>query len=344
VPSEPVTVPYNTRFFWPLNLDLGGVKLISASAQPICQIDDRQTRYTVFKQTAAIPAEFVFDGATVTVDSSTGKISSENSRIHVRNVQPGLGEAIRLHGNDWKKHVILLLDEATSLDLWKGEWHGQERLFLTHANLLLDGSTLRLRTESPENCSVGIFPAPANLTDGHNAVPAKDDGLFRRFSPRVAPVASLQAIVEPVQPAGPARKVPIAPSVPTRKQGMAMQPEDADFAQAAVWRVKLPAGVAASRDLRLRVRYTGDVIRAYHGDKLLDDDFYNARPFEIGLRRYGPTVYQDGLLLKILPLREDAPIYITDRSRLKYDDTHTALTLEGVDVIETREVRLMTEG
>jgi hypothetical protein len=123
---------------------------------------------------------------------------------------------------------------------------------------------------------------------------------------------------------------------------MAMQPEDADFAQAAVWRVKLPAGVAASRDLRLRVRYTGDVIRAYLGGKLLDDDFYNGRPFEIGLRRYGPSIYQDGLLLKVLPLREDAPIYITDRSRLKFDDTHTALSLEGVDVIETREVILMT--
>ena len=345
VPSAPVTVPYNTRFFWPLNLDIGGVKLISASAQPITQLDDRNTRYTVFKQTAAIPAEFVFDAASVTVDSSTGKISTENSRIHVRNVQPGQGAAIRLHGKDGKKHVVILLDEATSLDLWKGEWHGQERLFLTHANLLLDGSTLRLRTESPRNpdvCSVAIFPAPASLTDGNGNVPAKDDGLFRRFSPRLAPVASLQAIVEPVQPAGPARTIPIAPSVPTRKQGMAMQPEDADFAQAAVWRVKLPTGVAASRDLCLRVRYTGDVIRAYHGERLLDDDFYNGRPFEIGLRRYGPSIYQDGLLLKILPLREDAPIYITDRSRLKFDDTHTVLSLEGVDVIETREVILIT--
>jgi hypothetical protein len=121
---------------------------------------------------------------------------------------------------------------------------------------------------------------------------------------------------------------------------MAMQPEDADFAQAAVWRVKLPAGIDASRDLRLRVRYTGDVIRAYHADKLMDDDFYHARPFEIGLRRYGPAVYQDGLVLKILPLRQDAPIYITDRSKLKYDDTHTALSLEGVEVVETHEVRL----
>ena len=340
VPSEPVTIPYNSRFFWPLNLDLGGVKLIYASAQPIAQANDRNTRYTVFKQTAAIPAEFVFDAGTATVDSSTGKTAKENSQIQVRNVQPGPGAAIRLRGKDGKNHVIILLDEATSLDLWKGEWQGQERLFLTHANFLLDGSALRLRTESPEDCSVGILPAPASLTDGRGNMPAKDDGLFRRFSPRVAPVARLQAVVEQVQPAGPARTIPIAPSVPSRQQGMAMQPEDVDFAQAAVWRVKLPAGVDASRDLRLRVRYTGDVIRVYHGEKLLDDDFYHARPFEIGLRRYGSAVYQDGLVLKILPLREDAPIYITDRSQLKFNENHVALTLDGVDVLETREVRL----
>ena len=282
VPSAPVTVPYNTRFFWPLNLNLGAIKLISASAQPVCQLDDRSTRYTVFKQTAAVPAEFVFDGATTTVDSSTGSITRQGSQIHLRNVRPGLSAAIRLHATDGRKHVVILLDETTSLNLWKAEWHGQERLFLTHANLLFDGPTLRLSMDSPEgsnDTSVAIFPAPANLTDGRNAVPAKDDGLFRRFSPRAAPPPSLQAAVQQIKPAGPPRTIPIAPSVPTRLQGMAMQPEDADFAQAAVWHVKLPAGVSPIRNLRLRVRYTGDVIRAYLGDKLIDDDFYNARPF-----------------------------------------------------------------
>jgi hypothetical protein len=119
-----------------------------------------------------------------------------------------------------------------------------------------------------------------------------------------------------------------------------MQPEDADFAEAAVWHIKLPAGIAPDRDLRLRIRYTGDVIRAYLGDQLIDDDFYNARPFEVGLRRYGPAIYQNGITLKILPLREDAPIYITDHSQLKYDTAHTALSLEAVDVIETHELRL----
>jgi hypothetical protein len=362
VPSAPVTIPYNSRFIWPLNLDLGGVKLIYASAQPICQLNDRNTRYTVFKQTAAIPAEFVFDAGTATVDASTGKSTNENSRIPVRNVQPGPGAAIRLRGKDGKNHVIILLDEATSLNFWKGEWQRQERLFLTRATLLLDGSNLRLRAENPEDFSIAIFPAPSSVKDDHGKLTAKDDGLFRRFSPqvapaapllspraatnthfspRLAPVVALQAVIKQVLSAGPARTIPIAPSVPSRQQGMAMQPEDADFAQAAVWRVKLPAGIDASRDLRLRVRYTGDVARAYHADKLLADDFYHARPFEIGLRRYGPAVYQDGLVLKILPLREDAPIYITDRSQLKFNDAHVALTLDGVDIIETREVRLV---
>jgi hypothetical protein len=341
LPSAPATIPYNNRFFWPLNLDLGGAKLVYATAQPITQLSDRDTCYTVFKQTAAIPAEFVFDAATAKVDSSTGKTTNDESRIHVRNVQPGSGAAIRLRGKDGKKHVIILLDEAASLNLWKGEWQGQQRLFLTRANLLLDGSTLRLRADNPEDCSVGILPAPSRVSDGRRSVPAKNDGLFRRFSPALAPVSRIQAVVEQVQTAGPARTIPIAPSVPSRQQGMAMQPEDADFAQAAVWRVKLPPGVDAGRDLRLRVNYTGDVLRAYLGDELLDDDFYHARPFEIGLRRYGPAVYPQGLALKILPLREDAPIYLTDRSKLKFNDTHTALSLESVEVIETSEVRLV---
>jgi beta-galactosidase len=340
VPSEPVTIPYNSRFFWPLNLDMGGIKLLCASAQPITQVDDHNTRYTVFKQTTGIPVEFVFDGTTGTVDSSTAKITSEESQIHVRNVKPGMNAAIQLHGKDGKKQVIILLNEAASLDLWKGEWLGQERLFMTHANLLIDGPELRLRSDNPDDCSVGLLPAPTSLIAGSAVVAAKEEGLFRRFSPRVEPRASLQAIVEQVQPAGPARTVPIAPSVPARRQGMAMQPEDGDFAQAAVWRVKLPAEIGASRDLRLRIRYTGDVIRAYVGDKLVEDDFYNSRPLEVSVGRCGPSVYQEGLMLKILPLREDAPIYFTDRSKLTFNDSHTALSLDGVDVVETREVRL----
>ena len=144
-----------------------------------------------------------------------------------------------------------------------------------------------------------------------------------------------------MQPAGPARVVPIAGAASGFRQGVAQQPEDADFVHAAVWRVKFPPGMDHHRNLRLRVNYTGDVLRVYQGEKLLADDFYAARSLEVGLYRFGPSVYQDGLLLKILPLRQDAPVYLTDRSQLKFDvRTQTALSLGAVEVIETTEVRL----
>jgi hypothetical protein len=344
VPSTPVTIAEDCRFFWPVNLDLGGVKLVYATAQPVCHIDEARTRTTVFKQTAGVPTEFVFDGRDTRLVSSSGEAAMENGEIHLRNLKAGLGAAIRLEGKDGREHVVILLDEATSLNLWKGQWLGQERLFLTHAKLLVDGPTLRLQVEDAGDCSIGMLPAPRTLRDGHGRVAAKDDGLFRRFSPRIKQAAVLHAAVEEMQPAGAARSVPIAPSVPSRKQGMAMQPEDADFEQAGVWRVRLPAGVDPGRDIRLRVRYTGDVLRAYLGDKLIADDFYDARPFELGLRRFGPAIYQNGFVLKVLPLREDAPIYLTDRTGLRFGASHTALTLDGIDVVETQEARLEAEN
>ena len=51
-------------------------------------------------------------------------------------------------------------------------------------------------------------------------------------------------------------------------------------------------------------------LAAYLGDRLVADDFYFGRPWEIGLRRLAPEVMAKGLRLKILPLRKDAPIYL----------------------------------
>ena len=37
-PKRPVTIPADSFFFWPFNLDLGGAKLIYATAQPVCRV------------------------------------------------------------------------------------------------------------------------------------------------------------------------------------------------------------------------------------------------------------------------------------------------------------------
>ena len=65
-----------------------------------------------------------------------------------------------------------------------------------------------------------------------------------------------------------------------------------------------------AHEVFLQIDYAGDIGRAYLGDRLIDDDFYFGRPWEIGLSRFAPEILEKGLTVKILPLRQDAPIYL----------------------------------
>ena len=61
------------------------------------------------------------------------------------------------------------------------------------------------------------------------------------------------------------------------------------------------------RDGLLSISYRGDVARLYANGKLIDDNFYNGRPFLYGLWRLPADCRQ--LELKILPLQEKMPVY-----------------------------------
>ena len=61
---------------------------------------------------------------------------------------------------------------------------------------------------------------------------------------------------------------------------VAEEPTDEDFAEAAVYRIP----IGEERGL-MRIDYRGDVARLYAGGKLVADNFYNGRPFFMGLWR-----------------------------------------------------------
>lgn len=100
--------------------------------------------------------------------------------------------------------------------------------------------------------------------------------------------------------AGPAREVKMGPSK------VAEQPTDADFAQAAVYRITLPSD-SLSRQRLMQINYRGDVARLYADGCLLADNFYNGRPMLYGLWRLPAEVRE--LELRILPLSADMPVY-----------------------------------
>jgi len=89
---------------------------------------------------------------------------------------------------------------------------------------------------------------------------------------------------------------------------VAEAPSEADWQQAAVYRITVPTeAVTASRRL-LSIEYQGDCARLYANGRLLADNFQYGRPFLYGLWRLPAGTTE--LELRILPLQPDAPIYL----------------------------------
>lgn len=99
-----------------------------------------------------------------------------------------------------------------------------------------------------------------------------------------------------VKEAGPLRIITIGVN------NVAEQPEDADFENAAVYRIDVP-----SHNGLIDIEYHGDVARLYANGKFIDDNFYNGRHFQYALGRLPKDCNQ--LELKVLPIQKNAPIY-----------------------------------
>ena len=102
-PSKPVTVPADSFFFWPFNLNLAGAQLVYSTAQPICRAGD--TFY--FAETPGVAAEFFFD--------RTGLVGQGV----FENVKPSRQLAFQLQTKFGQKVQIVLLNAADSLALQK---------------------------------------------------------------------------------------------------------------------------------------------------------------------------------------------------------------------------------
>jgi hypothetical protein len=336
VPSRPVDVPADLCFFWPFNLDLGGVTLIHATAQPVCHVDDGNTRTVFFAQTPGVPAEFCFDASVSGIKVNSGARMKSDGRVRVCNVKPGTSTAIRLNSADGRRIQIVLVSDADSLALWKQKWQGRDRVFLTQAGFVTEDAGLELTAENSSDLCVSILPAPKSMAAGNVVLKGRTDGVFRRFAAPVLPTTTPRAKIEQVRKAGPARVIPMSPG----NKPVACAPVEADFSQAAVWSIKFPALPESAGDFLLRFRYAGDVARIKLDDRILTDHFYNGRPFEIGLNRHAPGVFKGELRLEILPLGKGAPIYLAGEAWPDFNTSDSVAELHGVEIVNRHKLRL----
>jgi len=263
-PNAPATIPADEFFFWPFNLELGGARLIYATAQPVCQIKGDQTLTVYFVETPGVNAEFNFDPQTLAAGGATPAGFS--------GIKPGRDAAVTIKSKSGVEVRVVLLSEADSLALRK----------------------------TPDGNGVFFESAPATNTLAANLIP--------------------------LQPAGPAREFAPDGSKP-------VAPTDAEFTNAAVWRVTLPAGLDLRANPLLRIHYVGDVGRLTLNGRLIEDNFYSGRTFDLGLKRYGPEILTGELELQVLPLRRDAPIYLTDEARAALGTAVSRAEVRSAEVV-----------
>jgi hypothetical protein len=334
IPRQPVDLPGGAYTIWPFNLDVGGVTLQYATAQLVCKIADPDTY--VFFAWPGVKPEFAFrTAAGDVVEAPRAQTSREDGGVVVSGIEPGAGAAIRVSHPGRRPVQILVLTRAQALNLWKARVDGRERLFLSPAGLFFDDPQVHLCSREPADLRIGVFPAWSGEIAGfHDAGP---DGVFRQYVTTVKETKAA-AQVRQIKEAAPSLPAKINPNP---RRPIALEPAGADFDRAAVWSIQVPASVLATAGRPvLRISYEGDVARLYTDGRFVDDNFYRGTPFEFGLWRLTPQELEQGIDLKILPLRKDTPLYLPAGAMPAFDQQGEALRLEDVSLAWDYEVVL----
>ncbi|MFE7761676.1 beta-galactosidase [Streptomyces sp. NPDC057438] len=312
LPSEPVTVPRGAFFCWPLRLDIAGLRLDWATAQPVCTVDDGRGRTVlVLAATDGIAPELALDVRTVTTLSApSGEVTTVGDRVLVTGLRPGTDALVEVDTTDGRRAGLLVLDAATARTLYRGRAWGADRLVLcaSGGGVVFDAHTDEVRVHGPApEPSFAVLPAPERAPLAPGAVVKEAaDGVFVRYT--VVPDDDGRPGTPRALPLTPVRPPGEAPAVTTGVLGRASVPADEHFdTVAAEYVVELPDDVPPGT--LLRVHWTGDVARAYVGGRLVADQFYSGRVWEIGLDRL-PSGAARCLQLRVLPLPAGAPVYV----------------------------------
>ncbi len=331
LPRAPVDVPANSHFIWPLNLDLGAGNLLYSTAQLLYRLDTNQESTYFFFAIPGLRPQFSFDATSVaSVLATSGSTTHPEGSILVQDSVPGKDSVLRVTGKNGLQSRIVLLTQAEAEQFWQVSLGGKETAMLSPADVFAGDDGVHLRSLDPTHLTASIFMPAESATRG----------LWRERSWK-AESRKINFEWNPTRDASDRPAMRMAAHVHGRDVPMPTAPEDADFVGAAAWTLKIPAqSMTGLSDIFLRVHYAGDVARLSLQGRLLDDDFYNGRTWEIGLKRFLPEAFGKNLEVSILPLPRSAPIYLDARALEPLDADGQTARVTAVDLLPEYEAVL----
>ena len=346
VPPEPIAVPSQSSFFWPINFPMNGALLKYATAQPVGRVSDLSSTTYIFMACPDNVADFEFDASTVkSLQAQTGTVSRGKGRIRVRRVLPSTTEAIRITTRQGGVVRIVYLSQREAFNSWKVRFDGQEHLLVMSADVFAANDRIVLRLQDSKAFDFLLYPKVNGKFASNVSVRLTGrDGMFERYAASVKPI-TIAAGLEHVRKPGKVHPVKMGPFISWRNCAVASSPDDSTFENAGRWRVTLPKRMPPGlSDLFLRIAYAGDVARIYDGKRLIDDNFYNGIPWEIGLKRFGREGLPGEIALSVLPLRKDAPVYLPKAMWPSFPESGQIAEVRSVRIIPEYEVVLSRAG
>ena len=301
VPSKPIDLPANAYFAWPFNLALGKASLRYSTAQLLTRLTTPSGPMVVFFAIPGIAPEFAFESGLGTISAPGAKTSVTATSVNVTGLAPGPDAIIRLTDVDGGMTTILLLTKDQAEHTALLHIGSSDHLVTSASSILSDGKRIRLRSTASRTQKLALLPA-VHLDSGT----AKTNGLWTTYTftqPEQHPALAMKE----TQTATARAAVDMGPYVDWRNGGVATVSPDAAFARAETWTLgwKALASSGLSQVL-LRIDYTGDIARLTSGSTLVDDNFYNGLPWEVGFQ----PAAAESLKLQILPLPAARPIYL----------------------------------
>ncbi|WP_144107674.1 beta-galactosidase [Paraburkholderia sp. BCC1886] len=321
-PGEPVDIAPGVSFVWPIGMELGGgggggggVRLRYASAQPVTRIATEKGDVYVFCATDGVVPEFAFEASTVRCDSQSSMQMGE-LREDVWRVRPTVGETFTVDSANGTRITLMTLARADIERMSVLSVDGRRRLIMTDALAFERDGDLVLRSIGVASFEVAVYPpldrvpvSSSSQTTTHALVEAPRHDVFQRFEVSM-PEQAFDVSVVPTRAARPVAAIEIGGVA-----NAAVEPWPESFGKAAAWRLDVPEQALAAPGLSnayLSIEYSGDVGRLFSGAAMIDDHFYNGLPWRIGVRNVAIDPHAP-LLLTVLPLRADAPIYLDAR-------------------------------
>jgi hypothetical protein len=344
LPEKPVTLPADSYFVWPFHMDLSGLHLRFATAQPLAILGTKDAPVYAFFAQLGIPAEFVIDDAPgLKLDPSVQSERRDGALwLHVNPTLPvDAQHKLRFTLPNGHRVQLLLLTEAVAVHGWKITTGDATELLHTGGDTFVDGDLATVEAyDRLQNLSAYLLPGDGSTLDVVSSTVkiTRDGFLYSAALPttaaRMLPLTgTLTKIADAPAP------LPAGFSPSSKPRMVAAAPTETDWARAAAWTIAIPKPEAGKPQF-LRLHYTGDVARISVNGHLLADNFSDGREWLVGLERFESLLGPDRkLTISIYPLRKDAPIFFDTWLEPKFDAAHAA-SLQSVELLTQYTIKL----